>query len=81
MLYEERPILCCVLLQVMLKAKQKGEQELLSRRERLMLELEKLGRRMEEFAECSELDMMQQVTAQALWKVSVKLINISAHLD
>lgn len=65
----------------MLKAKQKGEQELLSRRERLMLELEKLGRRMEEFAECSELDMMQQVTAQALWKVSVKLINISAHLD
>lgn len=70
MLYEERPILCCVLLQVMLKAKQKGEQELLSRRERLMLELEKLGRRMEEFAECSELDMMQQVTAQALWKVS-----------
>lgn len=54
----------------MLKAKQKGEQELLSRRERLMLELEKLGRRMEEFAECSELDMMQQVTAQALWKVS-----------
>eukprot|EP00063_Salmo_salar_P015399 XP_013990234.1 PREDICTED: dynein heavy chain 12, axonemal isoform X3 [Salmo salar] len=46
--------------EVMLKAKQKGEQELLSRRERLMLELEKLGRRMEEFAECSELDMMQQ---------------------
>uniref|UniRef100_A0A674AX37 Dynein axonemal heavy chain 12 n=1 Tax=Salmo trutta TaxID=8032 RepID=A0A674AX37_SALTR len=42
------------------EAKQKGEQELLSRRERLMLELEKLGRRMEEFAECSELDMMQQ---------------------
>uniref|UniRef100_A0A8C7T568 Dynein axonemal heavy chain 12 n=1 Tax=Oncorhynchus mykiss TaxID=8022 RepID=A0A8C7T568_ONCMY len=42
------------------EAKQKGEQELLCRRERLMLELEKLGRRMEEFAECSELDMMQQ---------------------
>ena len=65
----------------MLKAKQKGAQELRGRRERLMLELEKLGRRMEEFAECSELDMMQQVTAQALWNVSVKLINISAHLD
>uniref|UniRef100_A0A8C7T925 Dynein axonemal heavy chain 12 n=1 Tax=Oncorhynchus mykiss TaxID=8022 RepID=A0A8C7T925_ONCMY len=73
----KRTILCCVLPQVMLKAKQKGEQELLCRRERLMLELEKLGRRMEEFAECSELDMMQQVTAQALWNVSVKLINIS----
>ncbi|XP_045065490.1 dynein axonemal heavy chain 12 [Coregonus clupeaformis] len=46
--------------EVMLKAKQRGEQELLCRRERLMLELDKLGRRMEEFAECSELDMMQQ---------------------
>uniref|UniRef100_A0A674AYD2 Dynein axonemal heavy chain 12 n=1 Tax=Salmo trutta TaxID=8032 RepID=A0A674AYD2_SALTR len=75
LLYEERPILCCVLLQVMLKAKQKGEQELLSRRERLMLELEKLGRRMEEFAECSELDMMQQVTAQALWKDAEEAID------
>uniref|UniRef100_A0A8C7T912 Dynein axonemal heavy chain 12 n=1 Tax=Oncorhynchus mykiss TaxID=8022 RepID=A0A8C7T912_ONCMY len=81
LLYEERTILCCVLPQVMLKAKQKGEQELLCRRERLMLELEKLGRRMEEFAECSELDMMQQVTAQALWNVSVKLINISEAID
>uniref|UniRef100_A0A3P8ZCE8 AAA+ ATPase domain-containing protein n=1 Tax=Esox lucius TaxID=8010 RepID=A0A3P8ZCE8_ESOLU len=46
--------------EVILKAKKKGELELLGRRERLMLELEKLGRRMEEFAECSELDMMQQ---------------------
>ncbi|XP_062316503.1 dynein axonemal heavy chain 12 [Osmerus eperlanus] len=46
--------------EVMDKAKLKGEQELLGRREKLMLELDKLGRRMEEFAECSELDMMQQ---------------------
>ncbi|XP_046897139.1 dynein axonemal heavy chain 12 [Hypomesus transpacificus] len=46
--------------EVMGKAKLKGEQELLGRREKLMLELDKLGRRMEEFAECSELDMMQQ---------------------
>lgn len=43
------------------KARNKGEQELLGRREKLMLELEKLGRRTEEYAECSELDMMQQV--------------------
>lgn len=43
------------------KAKQEGEQELLGRREKLMLELEKLARRSEEFAECSELNMMQQV--------------------
>lgn len=43
------------------KARKKGEQELLGRREKLMLELEKLSRRTEEYAECSELDMMQQV--------------------
>ncbi|XP_072525468.1 dynein axonemal heavy chain 12 isoform X2 [Salminus brasiliensis] len=46
--------------EVLEKAKQKGQQELQGTREKLMLELEKLGRRMEEFAECSELDMMQQ---------------------
>nr|DBA18657.1 TPA: hypothetical protein GDO54_016881 [Pyxicephalus adspersus] len=45
------------------KAKRKGESELLGKREKLMLELEKLSRRMEEFAECSELDMMQQYVA------------------
>lgn len=43
------------------KAKRKGEQELMLRRERLTMELEKLGRRMKEFEECSELDMMHQV--------------------
>lgn len=46
---------------MMQKAKQKGEQELLAKRERLMVQLEKLGRRIEEFPHCSELDMMQQV--------------------
>ncbi|XP_071374585.1 dynein axonemal heavy chain 12 [Centroberyx affinis] len=46
--------------EVMEKAKKKGEQELLGRRERLIVELEKLGHRIEEFAECSELDMMKQ---------------------
>uniref|UniRef100_A0A8C2FZU5 Dynein axonemal heavy chain 12 n=1 Tax=Cyprinus carpio TaxID=7962 RepID=A0A8C2FZU5_CYPCA len=46
--------------EVMEEAKQKGQQELHSRREKLLLELEKVGRRMEEFAQCSELDMMQQ---------------------
>lgn len=43
------------------EAKQKGQQELQGRREKLLLELEKVGRRMEEFAQCSELHMMQQV--------------------
>lgn len=42
-------------------AKRRGEQELLLRRERLSTELEKLSRRMKEFEECSELDMMHQV--------------------
>ncbi|XP_051515044.1 dynein axonemal heavy chain 12-like [Myxocyprinus asiaticus] len=46
--------------EVMEEAKMKGQQELTSRREKLLLELEKVGRRTEEFAECSELDMMQQ---------------------
>uniref|UniRef100_W5L7L2 Dynein axonemal heavy chain 12 n=1 Tax=Astyanax mexicanus TaxID=7994 RepID=W5L7L2_ASTMX len=46
------------------QAKQKGEQELQGKREKLMLKLEKLGRRMEEFAECSELDMMQQYVTE-----------------
>uniref|UniRef100_A0A671QGA3 Dynein heavy chain linker domain-containing protein n=1 Tax=Sinocyclocheilus anshuiensis TaxID=1608454 RepID=A0A671QGA3_9TELE len=46
--------------EVMEEAKQKGQQELQVRREKLLLELEKVGRRMEEFAQCSELDMMQQ---------------------
>ncbi|KAL6119092.1 dnah12 [Pungitius sinensis] len=46
--------------EVMQEAKRTGEQELLARRERLMVQLEKLGRRIEEFPHCSELDMMQQ---------------------
>ncbi|XP_026189143.1 dynein heavy chain 12, axonemal isoform X3 [Mastacembelus armatus] len=45
---------------VMQTAKQKGEQELLVTRERLMVQLEKLGRRIEEFPHCCELDMMQR---------------------
>ncbi|XP_067302544.1 dynein axonemal heavy chain 12 [Pseudorasbora parva] len=46
--------------EVMDEAKQKGQQELMGRREKMLLELEKVGRRMEEFAECSEVDMIQQ---------------------
>ncbi|XP_072136530.1 dynein axonemal heavy chain 12 isoform X2 [Mobula birostris] len=42
------------------KAKLKGETELLAKREKLIVELEKLARRSEEFAQCSELDLMQQ---------------------
>ncbi|XP_069499778.1 dynein axonemal heavy chain 12 [Ambystoma mexicanum] len=42
------------------EAKLKGEHELTGKKEKLMMELEKLSRRMEEFAECSELEMMTQ---------------------
>ncbi|CAH2313072.1 Hypothetical predicted protein [Pelobates cultripes] len=45
------------------KAKRKGESLLTGKREKLMLELEKLSRRMEEFGECSELNMVHQVIA------------------
>ncbi|XP_070559445.1 dynein axonemal heavy chain 12-like isoform X2 [Ptychodera flava] len=41
-------------------AKRKGERELLEKREKVMLELEKLKRRVEEFGEYGELDMMVQ---------------------
>ncbi|XP_041655296.1 dynein heavy chain 12, axonemal [Cheilinus undulatus] len=46
--------------EVLMKARQKGEQELVAKRERLMLQLEKLGHRIEEFPFCSELDMVAQ---------------------
>ncbi|KAK2851543.1 hypothetical protein Q5P01_007819 [Channa striata] len=49
--------------EVMHRAKQKGEQELLAKRERLMVQLEKLGRRIEELPHYSELDMMQRYVA------------------
>uniref|UniRef100_A0A3Q1GHE1 Uncharacterized protein n=1 Tax=Acanthochromis polyacanthus TaxID=80966 RepID=A0A3Q1GHE1_9TELE len=45
------------------KAKKKGVQELNAKREQLIEQLEKLGRRTEEFPYCSELDMMQQYVA------------------
>uniref|UniRef100_A0A8C4YH30 Dynein heavy chain 12, axonemal n=1 Tax=Gopherus evgoodei TaxID=1825980 RepID=A0A8C4YH30_9SAUR len=42
------------------QSKRKGENELLAKREKLILELEKQTRCMEEFTEFSELDRMQQ---------------------
>ncbi|XP_037760095.1 dynein axonemal heavy chain 12 isoform X2 [Chelonia mydas] len=42
------------------QSKRKGESELLAKREKLILELEKQTRCMEEFTEFSELDRMQQ---------------------
>lgn len=48
-------------LQLIEQSKRKGESELLAKRERLMLEVEKQTRIMEEFEEYAELDRMQQV--------------------
>lgn len=42
-------------------AKREKENELIAKREKLILEIEKESRRMEEFAEFAELDHMQQV--------------------
>ncbi|XP_029912440.1 dynein heavy chain 12, axonemal [Myripristis murdjan] len=49
--------------ELMEKAKEKGQQELLGRRERLRAVLEKLGLKIEELADFSELDMMHQYVA------------------
>lgn len=49
----------------MQKAKRTGEQELLARTERLMVQVEKLGCRIQELRHCCELDMMQQVHTSA----------------
>ena len=45
----------------MQRATEKGEQELRAKIERLSVQLEKLGRRIEEFPLCSDMSMMQQV--------------------
>jgi dynein heavy chain len=42
-------------------AKRKRENELIAKREKLILEIEKESRRMEEFTEFAELERMQQV--------------------
>lgn len=49
------------LLKLLENAKHKKESELIEKREKLILEIEKESRRMEEFAEFAELDRMQQV--------------------
>ncbi|XP_075883238.1 dynein axonemal heavy chain 12 isoform X2 [Nelusetta ayraudi] len=49
--------------EILVGAKRRGEQELLAKRERLKLELEKLRRRTDEFPHYSELDMIQQYVA------------------
>uniref|UniRef100_A0A3Q0SWQ6 Dynein heavy chain linker domain-containing protein n=1 Tax=Amphilophus citrinellus TaxID=61819 RepID=A0A3Q0SWQ6_AMPCI len=49
--------------EVMEKAKQKGENELVAKREKLLVQLKMLGSKIEEFSRCSELNMMHQYVA------------------
>lgn len=58
---------------MLVAAKKRGEQELLAKRERLKLELEKLGRRTDEFPHYSELDMIQQVQYWHVQKLSLSI--------
>ncbi|XP_039627270.1 dynein heavy chain 12, axonemal [Polypterus senegalus] len=51
--------------EVIQEAKRKGESELYNKREKVMVELEKLSRRMEDFADYCELEMMQQYVNDA----------------
>uniref|UniRef100_A0A3P9PVX0 Dynein axonemal heavy chain 12 n=1 Tax=Poecilia reticulata TaxID=8081 RepID=A0A3P9PVX0_POERE len=46
--------------QVLQNAKYKGEKELVEKREKLMIDLERLGNLSEQIVECSRLDMLQQ---------------------
>ncbi|TRZ01398.1 hypothetical protein DNTS_018422, partial [Danionella cerebrum] len=66
--------------EVMNEAKLKGQQELIGRREKLLLELEKVGRRMEEFSQCSEFDMVQQY-ASDVRTVQKRIQDIEESID
>lgn len=48
------------IFQLVEQSKQKGEKELLQKREKVQLELEKLQKRVDEFNDYGELDMMVQ---------------------
>ncbi|KAK6177269.1 hypothetical protein SNE40_015399 [Patella caerulea] len=58
------------------KSKQKSEKELLQKREKVMLELEKLRQRVIEFNDCGELDHMQQYVGDVR-VVQKKLIELN----
>lgn len=53
-------VVCPPCPQLIEKSKQKGEKGLMERREKVMMELEKLRTRVDEFNDYGELDMMQQ---------------------
>ncbi|XP_021171969.2 dynein heavy chain 12, axonemal [Fundulus heteroclitus] len=50
--------------EVLQSAKQKGEKELIAKREKLMVELERLAQMTEQLVNCSHLDMLQQYFAK-----------------
>ncbi|MEQ2250438.1 hypothetical protein ILYODFUR_000797 [Ilyodon furcidens] len=50
--------------EVLQSSKQKGEKELIAKREKLMVELERLGHMADQSVDCSHLDMLQQYFAK-----------------
>ena len=50
----------CAVFQLVEASKQAGEKQLLEKKEKLMLELQKIKDRVDEFNDYGELDMMQQ---------------------
>ncbi|XP_071083415.1 dynein axonemal heavy chain 12-like isoform X1 [Haliotis cracherodii] len=60
-------------------SKQKGEKQLLEKRERVMIELEKLRQRVDEFNENGELDMMQQYV-QDVRGVQRRLVDVQEQI-
>ncbi|ESP01004.1 hypothetical protein LOTGIDRAFT_225521 [Lottia gigantea] len=61
------------------QSKQKSEKALLEKREKVMLELEKLRQRVIEFNDCGELDHMQQYVSDVRI-VQKKLLELSEHI-
>ncbi|CAH1783738.1 unnamed protein product, partial [Owenia fusiformis] len=62
------------------KSKQEGERMLLERKEKVMLELEKLKQRVDEFNDYGELDMMQQYV-QDVRAVQKRLVDAQEQIE
>ncbi|XP_041350374.1 dynein heavy chain 12, axonemal-like isoform X3 [Gigantopelta aegis] len=61
-------------------SKQKGEKSLLEKREKVMMELERLRQRVDEFNDYGELDMMQQYV-QDVRKIQQRLAEVSENIS
>lgn len=66
--------------QLVESSKQKAEKSLIERREKVMLELEKLRQRVDEFNDYGELDMMQQYV-QDVVKVQRRISDLQEQIE